>query len=73
MQNLYHGFPPYFRANLLPIIVLIGAAEKRMMLDEFDAVNKKQKEENKKSKDMLEKIIIEQRKGQRFEALTQLE
>ena len=44
-----------------------------MMLDEFDAVNKKQKEENKKSKDMLEKIIIEQRKGQRFEMLTQLE
>ena len=43
-----------------------------MMLDEFDAVNKKQKEENKKSKDMLEKIIIEQRKGQRFEMLTQL-
>ena len=30
-------------------------------------------EENKKSKDMLEKIIIEQRKGQRFEMLTQLE
>lgn len=57
----------------LPIIVLIGAAKKRMMLDEFDAVNKKQKEENKKSKDMLGKIIIEQRKGQRFEALTQLE
>lgn len=44
-----------------------------MMLDEFDAVNKRQKEENKKSKDMLGKIIIEQRKGQRFETLTQLE
>ena len=44
-----------------------------MMLGEFNAENKKQKEENKKSKDMLEKIIIEQRKGQRFETLTQLE
>ena len=59
MQNLYHGFPPYFGVSFLPIIVLIGAAEKRMMLHKFDAVNKKQKEENKKPKDMQKKRNIE--------------
>ena len=58
-QYFYHGFPPYFGAIFLPIIVLIGAAEKRMMLDEFDAVNKKQKEKNKKPKDMQKKRNIE--------------
>ena len=44
-----------------------------MMLGEFNAENKKQKEENKKPKDMQKKRNIEQRKGQRFETLTQLE
>ena len=43
----------------LPIIVLIGAAEKQMMLGEFNAENKKQKEENKKPKDMQKKRNIE--------------
>ena len=53
MQNLYHGFPPYFGVSFLPIIVLIGAAEKRMMLHKFDERNKRLNEGNKKLNDMF--------------------
>ena len=37
----------------LPIIVLIGAAEKRMMLHKFDERNKRLNEGNKKLNDMF--------------------
>ncbi len=37
----------------LPIIVLIGAVEKRMMLPKFDERNKRLNEGNKKLNDMF--------------------